>query len=66
VAAFVKEAVLPYLSAEWKIVRKAAAKAACLFYAARKSEKGSAVRPSSEVLDRLLNVAISDPEQEIR
>lgn len=65
----VKDAVLPQLANPNPIIRKAAAKAGCLLYVKKNRAMGEQKISNLvmyEILDKFMNVAIADPDQEIR
>lgn len=64
-AVFVKDAVLPYLSNQNAVIRKATAKAGCLLYVKKSKSMGQQMISKNvmyEILDKFMNVAISDTE----
>ncbi|CAD8184910.1 unnamed protein product [Paramecium octaurelia] len=68
-AIFVKDAVLPNLANSNPIIRKATAKAGCLLYIKKGRSTGQQMISKNvmyEILDKFMNVAISDTEQDIR
>ncbi|CAD8129651.1 unnamed protein product [Paramecium sonneborni] len=68
-AIFVKDAVLPNLANSNPIIRKATAKAGCLLYIKKGRSTGQQMISKNvmyEILDKFMNFAISDTEQDIR